>query len=93
MLLLVFAGLFAQSLANLARVDLGMNVDSIVTFNVSPQRNGYTTRRRCSSSTTLERELAAQPGVTNVASSMVPLLAFAEWGDQREARRLRREPD
>jgi predicted permease len=81
MLLLVFAGLFAQSLANLARADLGMNVESVVTFNVSPQRNGYTNAQGMQLFDTLERELAAQPGVTSVASSMVPLLAFAEWGD------------
>ena len=31
MMLLVLAGLFAQSLVNLARADLGMNVDSLVT--------------------------------------------------------------
>ena len=41
MMLLVLAGLFVQSLANLARADLGMNVDSVVTFTVSPRRNGY----------------------------------------------------
>ncbi len=81
MLLLVFAGLFAQSLANLARAELGMNVDSIVTFNVSPQRNGYSQTQATQMFDALERELAAQPGVTSVASSMVPLLAFSEWYD------------
>ncbi len=81
MLLLVFAGLFAQSLANLARADLGMNVDSVVAFNVSPQRNGYSKAQGMQLFDTLERELAAQPGVTSVASSMVPLLAFASWDD------------
>jgi putative ABC transport system permease protein len=81
MLLLVFAGLFAQSLANLARADLGMNVDSVVTFNVSPQRSGYSKAQGMQLFDTLERELGAQPGVTSVASSMVPLLAFANWDD------------
>jgi ABC-type antimicrobial peptide transport system permease subunit len=34
--LLVLAGLFTQSLMNAARTDIGMSVDSIVSFNVSP---------------------------------------------------------
>jgi predicted permease len=82
MMLLVFAGLFAKSLANLTRADLGMNVDSLVTFSVSPRRNGYDNTRAMQFFDDLERELAAQPGVTSVASSMVPLISFALWGDK-----------
>jgi predicted permease len=82
MMLLVFAGLFAKSLANLARADLGMNVDSLVTFTVSPRRNGYDDTRAMQFFDDLERGLAAQPGVTGVASSMVPLISFAMWGDK-----------
>jgi putative ABC transport system permease protein len=80
MLLLVVGGLFAQSLVNLARADLGMNVDSLVTFSVSPRRNGYSNPQGMQLFDTLERELAAQPGVTSVGSSMVPLLSLANWG-------------
>jgi predicted permease len=82
MMLLVFAGLFAQSLANLTRADLGMNVDSLVTFSVSPRRNGYQNTRAMQFFDDVERELAAQPGVTGVASSMVPLISFSMWGDK-----------
>jgi predicted permease len=82
MMLLVFAGLFAKSLANLTRADLGMNVDSLVTFSVSPRRNGYDNTKAMQLFEDLERELAAQPGVTSVASSMVPLISFAMWGDK-----------
>jgi predicted permease len=80
MLLLVVAGLFAQTLANLARVELGMDVDSLVTFSVSPRANGYTPAQATTLYDRLERDLAAQPGVTNVASAMVPLLSFGYWG-------------
>ncbi len=79
MMLLVFAGLFAQSLANLARADLGMNVGSIVTFTVSPRRSGYDNQRAMQLYAALERELASQPGVTSVASSMVPLISSSNW--------------
>jgi predicted permease len=81
MLLLVFAGLFAQSLANLGRAELGMNVDSVVTFTVSPRRNGYSNAQGMQFFDALERDLAAQPGVTRVGSSMVPLLSFSNWDD------------
>ena len=79
MMLLVFAGLFAQGLANLARADLGMNVDSVVTFTVSPRRNGYGNNQAMLFYAALERELASRPGVTGVASSMVPLIASSNW--------------
>ncbi|HET7132476.1 MAG TPA: ABC transporter permease, partial [Gammaproteobacteria bacterium] len=81
MILLVFGGLFAQSLANLGQADLGMNVDSVVTFTVSPRRNGYSNPQATQLFDALERNLAAQPGVTSVGSSMVPLLSFANWDD------------
>ncbi len=78
--LLVLAGLFAQSLANLARVDLGMNTTSIATFTISPRRNGYSPEQATRFYDRLEAELAAQPGVADVASSMVPLLSGSNWG-------------
>jgi predicted permease len=75
MLLLGLAGLFTQSLMNVARVNLGMNVDSLVTFAVSPRLNGYSPERTMSVFDRLEEALAAAPGVVDVASAAVPLLA------------------
>jgi predicted permease len=80
MMLLVLAGLFTQSLANLARVRLGMNVESVVTFTVAPRRSGYTAERAAALYDRLERDLAAEAGVTHVASAMVPLLSYQYWG-------------
>lgn len=79
MVLLVLAGLFTQSLANIARIDLGMNVDSVVAFTVSPRLNGYAPERVMALFDGLEEALAAQPGVTSVGSSAVPLLTSSEW--------------
>ena len=45
MALLISAGLFIKSLANVSRVDLGVKVDNVVTFGVSPELNGYTAVR------------------------------------------------
>jgi len=78
--LLISAGLFLKSLVNVSRVDLGVAVDDVVTFAISPSRVGYDTAR---SAVLLERvaeELRAIPGVTGVTSSMVPLLAGSNWG-------------
>lgn len=77
---LVLAGLFIQSLANLSRVDLGMAVESLATFAVSPARNGYDGKRSMQIYDQIEAELATLPGVTAVTSSMVPLLSGNNWG-------------
>ena len=78
--LLVLAGLFTQSLGNLANVELGMNATSVATFTVSPRRNGYTREEATRFYDRLEAELGAQPGVIGVAASMVPLLSGSNWG-------------
>ncbi len=75
--LLVIAGLFTKSLFNLSRVSLGMDVDHVITFTISPFRNGYTLQGSLQLFERLEDELAALPGVTNVSDSLVPLLTGA----------------
>jgi len=42
MALLVGAGLFTRSLMNVSRVDLGLKIDNLVTFGISPELNAYT---------------------------------------------------
>jgi predicted permease len=79
--LLVSAGLFLKSLVNVSRVDLGIRIDSVATFSVSPLRVGYDTLRAKVLYARIEDELRAIPGVTGVASSMVPLLSGDSWGN------------
>ncbi|MGH7533547.1 MAG: ABC transporter permease, partial [Gemmatimonadales bacterium] len=78
--LLVSAGLFLKSLANVARVDLGVKVDNIATFGISPDRSGYDTLRAAGLFERVQQEFAATAGVTGVTASMVPLLAGSNWG-------------
>lgn len=78
MALLAMTGVFAQSLANIARVDLGLDVDSVVTFSISPLASGYTPEASNNLRDRLQEELAAIPGVTSVASSSDPLLSGTE---------------
>jgi putative ABC transport system permease protein len=80
MLLLVLAALFTQSLANVARVDLGLRTESIVTFRLEPGLNGYRGERQHQLVDAVERELAAQAGVTNVSTAAIALLSHSDWG-------------
>jgi len=81
MALLVSAGLFTKSLLNISRVDLGLEVDHLVTFAISPELNGYSFERSGALFVRAEEELAALPGVRSVAAAMVPLLGGSNWGN------------
>jgi predicted permease len=78
--LLVSAGLFLRSLANVSKIDLGLSVDNVATFGLSPNRSGYDSSRSRVFFQRVEEELASMPGVTGVTSSNVPLLAGSRWG-------------
>jgi predicted permease len=78
MALLAMTGIFAQSLANIARVELGLDVDSVVTFSISPQASGYSPEASASLLDRLEDELEAIPGVSSVAWASNALLSGSE---------------
>jgi predicted permease len=80
MMLLVSAGLFTKSLFNISSVDLGLKIDNMVTFGISPALNGYKPEQSRALFERLEDELAAQPGVTSVTVSRVPVLSGANSG-------------
>jgi predicted permease len=93
MALLITAGLFLRSLTNVSRVDLGLQVENIITFSISPQLNGYDTTRTKLMHERVEEELTALPGVNAVTSSMVPLLAGSNWGSDVSVDGFERGPD
>ncbi len=93
MALLVSAGLFIRSLDNVSRVKLGVNVDNMVTFEVSPELNGYTPERSLIFFTRLEEELASIPGVTGVTTSIVPILSGSNWGNGVYVQEFKVGPD
>jgi predicted permease len=80
MALLASAGLFTKSLFNVSRVDLGVEIEHLVTFSVAPELNGYSADRSKAIFEQLEDELKALPGVTSATGSLVPLLAGSSWG-------------
>jgi predicted permease len=93
MALLISAGLFVRSLANVSRVDLGLQVDNVVTFGISPELNGYSPGRAQALFARVEDELAAIPGVTGVTASLVPILAGDNWGSDVAVEGFKRDPD
>ena len=93
MTLLIFGGLFIRSLTNVSRVDLGLDVDQVVTFTISPQRNGYDSTRSKQLYARATEELGALPGVNGVTSGIVPLLAGSNWGTSLRVQGFERGPD
>ncbi|MFP4624740.1 MAG: ABC transporter permease, partial [Gemmatimonadota bacterium] len=93
MTLLVAAGLFIRSLANVSRVDLGIETERMVTFTIAPVLNGYEPDRSRVLFERLEEELAAVPGVTGVSAAMVGLLAGNSWGSSVAVQGFEGGPD
>jgi predicted permease len=93
MMLLVSAGLFTKSLFNVTRVDLGLKQDHLATFGVSPLLNAYTFERAKVLFERLEDALAAQPGVTGVTASTVPVIAGSNWGTDVRVQGFQSGPD
>ncbi|HEX7124095.1 MAG TPA: ABC transporter permease [Gemmatimonadaceae bacterium] len=93
MMLLTIAGLFVKSLMNVSRVDLGLQIENVLTFGIAPQLNGYTPQRSQLLFARLEEELAAVPGVTAVTAAMVPVLAGSSWGSDVRVQGFECGPD
>ena len=93
MALLASAGLFLQSLANVSRVSLGIDVDGLIMFGVSPALNGYSGARTQEIYSAMDRELTAIPGVRGVAGSRVPVLAGSNWDNDVNVQGFPRTPD
>jgi predicted permease len=81
MALLVSAGLFIRSLVNVSRVDLGIETENVVTFELSPVLSGYDDERSRALYERVEEDLAAQPGVSGVASASVAVFGGSSWGN------------
>ena len=93
MALLVSAGLFARSLFNVSRVQLGLKADHVVMFAISPELNGYTPEKSRQFYERVEDELSALPGVTGVTSATVPLLGGSNWGNSVAVEGFNAGPD
>jgi putative ABC transport system permease protein len=79
MALLVLSGWFAQSLANVGRVDLGFRAESLAVFTIAPERNGYSQAQSAALFTRLEEEFAQIPGVAAAGAAGIALLDNSNW--------------
>ncbi|MDP1571095.1 MAG: ABC transporter permease [Vicinamibacterales bacterium] len=93
MALLMSAGLFTKSLMNVSRVDLGLDVEQMITFGISPELNAYTPDQSRQLFETTEAALAAIPGVSAVTASMVPALSGSNWGSDVRVEGFEAGPD
>ena len=93
MTLLICAGRFLRSLFNVSRVDLGLKVDNVLTFSISPQLNGYSADRSRALFERVEDDLAATPGISSVTAGLVPLLAGSNWGNDVAVEGFKATPD
>ena len=92
-MLLILAGLFTKSLVNISRVELGIVTERLVTFRLSPERNGYTPARLKALFERVEDELAAAPGVSGVGAASVPLIADSDRGRSVRVEGFTVQPD
>jgi predicted permease len=79
-ILLVLAGLFTRSMLNVTRIDLGMKIETVASFSVSPLLAGQERGGLDAVYERLRTELAAQPGVHSAASQAIPPLANFAFG-------------
>ena len=73
--LLAMAGLFITSLVNVARDEIGIEKDGLISFRLAPYLNGYSAERAMALFERVEDELGQTAGVASVAATTVPLLA------------------
>ena len=78
--LLVCAGYFAKSLMNLERENLGVKIDHVVQFSMSPFLNRYTTPQTVSLFDRLRQGIEALPGIRGVGVAKEPLFQNDDWG-------------
>ena len=91
--LLAQSGLFVVSLVNIARVDLGIRREGLVTFRLSPNLSGYTPERMQAFYDRVEDDLRAVPGVTSATSTTNPLLTDSESRSNVTIEGVQHDPD
>jgi predicted permease len=74
-------------------VDLGIKIDHIATFGISPGQNGYDAARSRLLFDRVTQELGALPGVQSVSYNLVPLIANNNWGNDVSVQGFKKGPD
>lgn len=91
--LLAVSGLFIRSLANINSVELGLEPESVLSFGISPARNGYSTEQARDLFRTIEKRLSGLPAVSAASVSMAPILTNSNWGSNLSIEGFDDSPD
>ncbi len=79
LLLLIGAGIFIRSLANLRQLDPGFQTDNIIQFRTNPRSVGYDKAKTDAFYRQLSERLRALPGVKSAGMSQMAVLSGNEW--------------
>ncbi len=85
LLLLIGAGLFLRSLANLKNLGPGFPVEHLISFQIDPSLNGYDNNRIKAFYQRMRDDLGAIPGVRSVGTAAVRILEDNEWDSSATA--------
>ena len=77
--LLVGAGLFMKTVANLRDVDVGFNPMNVLLFQIDPTQSGYDPEQSVDLYDRIADDLRMIPGVRSVARSQLALLSGGVW--------------
>jgi len=80
LLLLTGGALFARTLWNLRKQNLGLSTENLITFSISPQLSGYDEAKTVALVDQLRDRLGALPGVLGVGSSQIAVLTGTDMG-------------
>ncbi len=84
LLLLVAAGLFVRTFVSLAQVELGFVPDRVLVMNVGAQRTGVEPAQRGALYERMRDAVAAVPGVTHAALSVLTPVSNSQWNSDLE---------
>jgi predicted permease len=79
LILLIAAGLFIHSLANLKDLDPGFRTKNLLSFNVDAPLNGYKPERSRQFYRQLSESMNAMPGIQSASLAVMPVLQGDEW--------------
>lgn len=80
MVLLVAAGLFTRSLYNLRNLDMGMRTESLISFSIAPELNGYNSARSIELYGQLQESISSLPGVESASAAEIRVFADSSMG-------------
>jgi predicted permease len=92
-MLLASAGYFARSFVNIERQNLGVKVDHVVQFGISPSLNRYTPAQTAALFDRIRQGITTLPGVRGAGVARSPLFQGDDWSSNMTAEGYMAQPD